>query len=67
MEMTDTKLAKDVKRYTDALNSAPNAWGQHIIDGMQSHAFLSAMNRKHGKDAVERALNAHYARVNGME
>jgi hypothetical protein len=57
---TMTTLEQDVKKYTDGLNSVPNAWGQHIIDGKQSHAFLALMYKRHGQDAVMLALDKHY-------
>jgi hypothetical protein len=53
-------LEKDIITYTRALNSAPNAWGQHMVGDMQSHAFLRVMYERYGKESVERALDAYY-------
>jgi len=50
-------LKTDCKRYVDALNSAPNAWGQHIIDGAQSHSFLHTICKRHGKEEVNAELD----------
>ena len=60
--MNKPTLEQDVKTYTDALNAAPNAWGQHMIGQYQSHGYLNLMVTRHGSKAVEDALNAHYAK-----
>jgi hypothetical protein len=54
-------LEDDIKTYTDGLNSPPNAWGMHIIEGVPSHAYLGCMYRAWGQEVVEQALNEHYA------
>jgi hypothetical protein len=53
-------LDEDVKAYTAALNSSPNAWGQHIVGGVQSHAFLRIMYERYGTESVVRALDSYY-------
>jgi hypothetical protein len=55
-------LETEIKKYVDAVSTAsPNAWGQIIIDGQQSHAFLWGLQRKHGEAVVQVALDAAFA------
>jgi len=53
-------IEKDTEKYVKALRSAPNGWGQHIIDGMQSHEWLRIMFDTYGQDEVNNYLEDNY-------
>ena len=53
-------IEKDTEKYVYALRSAPNGWGQHMIDGMQSHEWLGIMFDNYGKDKVNDYLEDNY-------
>ncbi len=53
-------IEKDAEKYVYALRSAPNGWGQHLIEGQQSHVWLGKMFDKYGKDQVNNYLEDNY-------
>ena len=53
-------IEKDTEKYVKALRSAPNGWGQHMIDGMHSHEWLGIMFDNYGKDKVNDYLEDNY-------
>ena len=53
-------LKNDAEKYVKALCGPPNAWGQHIVHDMQSHAFLYKMFKQYGKAKVMDFLEDNY-------
>jgi hypothetical protein len=53
-------IEKDAEKYVNALRSAPNGWGQHIINGRQSHEWLGKMFKTYGQDQVNNYLEDNY-------
>jgi len=55
-------LPIDARRYCYALAYArPNSWGQVIVDGYPSHAFLRGMTRRYGSAETLAAIDLHFA------
>tara|TARA_R110000765_G_scaffold44156_2_gene91727 strand:+ start:250 stop:453 length:204 start_codon:yes stop_codon:yes gene_type:complete len=52
------KQACDI--YVNALNSPANGWGQHLIDGVQSHHYLNALNKTYGVERVMEYLDNEF-------
>ena len=53
-------IEKDAEKYVNALRSPANGWGQHLIEGIQSHVWLGEMFHKYGKDKVNNYLKDNY-------
>ena len=60
-EEQDQIRQQEMRVYVDALDSPPNGWGQHIIDGHgQSHHYLNYLWNKWGEENVTAWLAAYY-------
>ena len=58
--MSNYSIAKKAaKNYVDCLNSAPNAWGQHIesTTGLFSHAYLRKMRQVCGESLLDSEID----------
>ena len=53
-------LENDAYTYVLALRSPANGWGQHLIEGQQSHVWLGKMFERYGKDKVNNYLEDNY-------
>lgn len=58
-----TCLERDAGRYVECLIGSPNGWGQHIIDGVQSHEFLRKMCAAYGEKDIRAAVESAFIKA----